>query len=183
VGTLKAVQFFGKLASITMSNRWSWRLQDWQRPSLRAFSFREGILKRALVKVKTNPSGLNFRGFELRKGAWKHNKGGDRGGRSDRACNARPSRGNGQCCPDLPRDGSEGGGFPVSQIKVREKRDKRDKSPSYVPAGRFFAGRGRSASVSSGLGWLQAGSRWCGVFQVVKTAQSRGRTGRTLFTR
>jgi hypothetical protein len=35
-------------------------------------------------------------------------------------------------------------------------------------------------SVSSGLRWPQAGVRWCGVFQVVKTAQSRGRTGRTL---
>jgi hypothetical protein len=38
------------------------------------------------------------------------------------------------------------------------------------------------ASVSSGLGWPQAGVQWCGVFQVVKTAQSRGRTERTLHT-
>ena len=30
-------------------------------------------------------------------------------------------------------------------------------------------------------GMPQAGVRWCGVFQVVKTAQSRGRTERTLF--
>jgi len=36
------------------------------------------------------------------------------------------------------------------------------------------------SSVSSGLRWPQAGVRWCGVFQVVKTAQSRGRTERTL---
>jgi hypothetical protein len=35
---------------------------------------------------------------------------------------------------------------------------------------------------ASGLGWPQAGVRWCGVFQVVKTAQSRERTGRTLLT-
>ena len=40
----------------------------------------------------------------------------------------------------------------------------------------------RPASVSSGLGWPRAGVRWCGVFQVVKTAQSRGRTERTLLT-
>ena len=38
------------------------------------------------------------------------------------------------------------------------------------------------SSVSSGLRWPQAGVRWCGVFQVVKTAQSRGRTERTLLT-
>jgi hypothetical protein len=59
-----------------MPNRWSWCLQDCQRPSLRAFSFREGILKRPLVKVKTYCSGVNFKGFEVRKGVWKHNKGG-----------------------------------------------------------------------------------------------------------
>jgi hypothetical protein len=49
---------------------------------------------------------------------------------------------------------------PRFQIKVREKRDKRDKSPSYVPACRFFADLGRSASVSSRLGWPQAGVLW-----------------------
>jgi hypothetical protein len=36
------------------------------------------------------------------------------------------------------------------------------------------------ASVSSGL---EAGDRRCGVFQVVKSTQSRGRTGRTLLAR
>jgi hypothetical protein len=68
--------------------------------------------------------------------------------------------------------------------KVREKRDKRDKSPhAFLCAGLpVLADWGRSASVSSGLGWPQAGFRWCGVFQVVKAAQSRGRPGRTLFT-
>src|SRR5580698_1394433 len=39
------------------------------------------------MNVKTNPSRLYFKGFELRKRVWKHNKGGDRGGRNDRACN------------------------------------------------------------------------------------------------
>jgi len=28
--------------------------------------------------------------------------------------------------------------------------------------------------------WARASDRWCGIFQVVKTAQSRARTGRTL---
>jgi hypothetical protein len=37
---------------------------------------------------------LNFKGLELRKRI--SNKDGDRGGRNDRACNPRPSRGNGQ---------------------------------------------------------------------------------------
>ena len=30
--------------------------------------------------------------------------------------------------------------------------------------------------------WARAGDRWFSAFQVVKTAQSRGRTGRTLHT-
>src|ERR1700733_1465809 len=50
--------------------------QNTQRRSLRAFSFREGILKRLLVKVKTNSSSLLFKGFGLRKHVWKNNKGG-----------------------------------------------------------------------------------------------------------
>jgi hypothetical protein len=45
-------------------------------------------------------------------------------------------------------------GFPNFQKEVREKRDKRDKS-SYVPACQFFADRGRSASVSLGMGRLR----------------------------
>ena len=39
-----------------------------------------------------------------------------------------------------------------------------------------------SPSVSSGMGWPHAGVRWCSVFQVVETAQSRERTERTLLT-
>jgi hypothetical protein len=37
------------------------------------------------------------------------------------------------------------------------------------------------AAVSFGLGWPRDGVRWGGVSLVVKTASSRGRTGRTLF--
>jgi hypothetical protein len=40
-GTLKEVQFVRKHASVTVPDRWSSRLQDSQRPSLRASSFRE----------------------------------------------------------------------------------------------------------------------------------------------
>ena len=51
-------------------------------------------------------SNLNFTGVELIKFTSKNHKGGDEGGRNDRACNSRPSRGNGQwfaypeVCPD-----------------------------------------------------------------------------------
>jgi hypothetical protein len=84
----------------------------------------------------------------------------------------------------------------VGQIKVREMRRKRRKSPSHVldrrpwPIGEVllcrsgderddlsayevrFGGRPvcHPASVSSGLGWPRAGVRWGGVSLVVKTA-------------
>jgi hypothetical protein len=79
-------------------------------------------------------------------------------------------------------------------------RRKRCKSPSPVLDRRSFADRGGFApsvrrqmgrvggrpvchptSVSSGLAWPRAAVRWGGVSRVVKTASSRGRTGRTLF--
>jgi hypothetical protein len=45
------------------------------------------------------------------------------------------------------------------------------------------AGRQRSRlSFGNRIIWPRAGDRWCGVFQVVKTAQSRGRTERPLLT-
>jgi hypothetical protein len=55
--------------------------------------------------------------------------------------------------------------------------DKRDDISAY----RLRAFR-LSPSVSSCLDSPRPVFRWCGVFQVVKTAQSRGRTGRTLLT-
>ena len=63
-------------------------------------------------------------------------------------------------------------------IKVREKRDKRDKSPCMCRLT-------DSLPITDALrpchpAWMTSGRRrWCGVFLVVKTAQSRGRTERT----
>jgi hypothetical protein len=73
----------------------------------------------------------------------------------------------------------------VGQIKVREMRRKRYKSPSpvldrdrsgFAPSVRRQTGRvgGRPvchpASVASGLAWPRAAVRWGGVSRVVKTA-------------
>ena len=70
-----------------------------------------------------------------------------------------------------------GCGFPVSK-NVRRKRDKRDKSPCMCRVT-------DSLPITDALrpchpAWMTSGRRrWCGVFLVVKTAQSRGRTERT----
>ena len=94
----------------------------------------------------------------------------------------------------------------VGQIKVREIRRKRYKPllmcriagplpigtvllACPVTNGTIFCLRGtcwRTSRMSSGvrvlwLGWPRDGVRWGGVSRVVKTASSRGRTGRTLF--
>ena len=95
----------------------------------------------------------------------------------------------------------------MGQIKVREMRRKRYKAPSHVLDRRPFADRDgsvlvgpvtngtifclqgtcwRTSRMSSGVRvlWLGMASGWCpvgGVSRVVKTALSRGRTGRTLF--
>jgi hypothetical protein len=60
-----------------------------------------------------------------------------------------------------------------------EAGDKRDDNSAYATDWRTSR---LSPGVSSGLAQRQAGVRWCGIFQVVKTAQSRERTERTLLT-
>jgi hypothetical protein len=67
-----------------------------------------------------------------------------------------------------------GGCFHLSPDQGGDKRD--DISAYGLRAFRL------SPSVSSCLDSPRPVFRWCGVFQVVKTAQSRGRTGRTLLT-
>jgi len=83
----------------------------------------------------------------------------------------------------------------AGQIKVREMRLKRYKSPSYVVDRRSFADRDgllptryvlAASRMSSGVRvlWLGIASGWCpvgGVSRIVKTASSRGHSGRTLF--
>jgi hypothetical protein len=72
------------------------------------------------------------------------------------------------------------GPSPIGMVLLRRCGDKRDDLSAYeVRVGErpVF----HPASASSGLGWPRAGVRWGGVSRVVKTAQSRGRTGRTLF--
>jgi hypothetical protein len=67
--------------------------------------------------------------------------------------------------------------LPIGAVLPRQPRDKRDDLSAYE----LRIGERpvcHPAAVSSGLGWPRAG--WCGVSLVVKTAQSRERTGRTM---